>query len=216
MINQFMKYSILFVVLIFKITFLQAQSNWELQKDETGIKVYSKNAKDSGFKPFKAVVIMDNTVEEFVSVLFDINNMKDWIYKCKHTNSIERKGDTIQIYYAETKVPFPYKDRYGIYKNIFKWNSNNQTLWIAIETLEDYKKQNENLVRIKGKGYWQVKSLSTNKIEVTFMMEADPGGGIPAWMANMFVNDSPYYTLLKLKDVINKTMYKNKTYDFID
>ncbi|GGG58135.1 cyclase [Bizionia arctica] len=193
----------------------QMQDGWSLQKDASGIKVYTKEAGDSGYKPFKATVLLDNTVEEFASVMYDVDGLLDWGYKIKTAWLFERSGDSLQIYYAEAKAPFPYKNRDGIYKNVFQWNSKTKTLLVKINLLENYKVVDPDLVAIKGHGYWSATQLNSGKLEVTFMMEVNPGGEIPAWMANMVVDDSPYYTLLNLREAINKPKYKNKKYSFI-
>lgn len=210
------KYFISLIICAFQLAALQAQDIWELQQEENGIKVYTKEVDASDFKPFKATVLLGNTVEEFVSVLYDIEGMKDWAYKVKSSFLLEKPSDTLQIYYAEAKAPFPYKNRDGVYQNKLKWKSETKTLLVEIEILNDYKNVNEDLVAIKGYGYWSATLLNTGKLEVTFMMEVDPGGRIPAWMANMVVEESPYYTLLNLKEVINKSKYSGNIYSFID
>jgi hypothetical protein len=214
--NKIKTYFLLFMLGVFQIAMSQAQDDWKLQKDDNGIKVYTKEAGKSGFKPFKATVLLNNSVEEFASVLYDIEAITEWGYKLKMSKLLERSGDTLQIYYAEAKAPFPYKNRDGVYQNKFQWNATTKTLLVKIDLLDNYKVINPDLVAIKGKGFWSAKVLNSGKLEITFMMEVDPGGEIPAWMANMVVDESPYETILNLMEVIKKPKYKNKTYSFIN
>ena len=87
---------------------------------------------------------------------------------------------------------------------------------VDIEVLDDYLALDEKYVRVKGYGYWEVQELPKNKIFVTFSMQIDPGGSIPSWLANMFVDDSPYNTLLNLKTLMESSDYEKQTFEFID
>lgn len=192
-----------------------AQGDWKLEKDESGIKVYTKPVSTSSFNAFKATMTMDESLEAFLSVLYDLDGMTTWAYKVKDASLLKRSGDTLQIYYAEVAVPFPYTNRDGVYSNSFEWDSKTKKLYVEITLLDDYKGAKEGLVRITGKGYWKAQVLPSGKLEITFEMAVNPGGGIPGWMANLFAADSPYYTMLELKKVIKKEKYQNMRFDFI-
>ena len=139
-----------------------------------------------------------------------------WGHNIKEANILERSGDTLQVYYSVANAPFPYKDRDGIYLNRFRWQKETKTLRVDIEILEDYLALNKKYVRVKGYGYWELQVLSKNKILLTFSMQIDPGGSIPSWLANMFVDDTPFNTLLNLKELLESGNYEKQTFSFID
>lgn len=215
-----MKHNTFIFILVLVISFsnwtLHAQEDWKLVKDLEGIKVYTKPVATSDFKAFKAEMIIDQNVHAFLSVLFDVDNLDVWGYKLKDTELLERKGDSMQIYYAVAKAPFPYKNRDGVYLNRFNWDSKSKTLMVNIEMLQEYMPEKDDLVRIKGSGFWQATVLPSNKLKINFQMQVDPGGDIAAWLANIFADDSPYYTLTELREVIKNKKYATKTYSFID
>ena len=80
------------------------------------------------------------------------------------------------------------------------------------ELLDDELAEKEDLVRMKGYGFWRVKELSADRLEVEFQMQMDPGGNIPAWLSNMFSGDTPYFTMQGLKKVMKEDKYKGKEY----
>ena len=207
---------IIIIFLFFQGVLLQAQEDWKLVKENKGVQVFTKSIENYNFKAFKAKVKVKSSLHSFVSVLHDIDNFKDWGHKINHASLLKRVGDTLQIYYSIAKVPFPYKNRDGIYLNRFKWNSDSNTLIVDIEILDKYLELNKDMIRVKGKGFWKVLILPSGELDVTFQMQLDPGGNIPAWMANMFVDESPYHTLLKLKEVIQKDKYQNLKFDFLN
>jgi hypothetical protein len=193
-----------------------SQDEWDLNRDTDGIKVYSKVVEGYDFKSFKAITTINGSVHDFVFTLADIANFPKWGHQIKSANILEKAGDSLQIYYSIAKAPFPYKDRDGIYLNRFKWNSDTKTLIVEIEVLTDYLDHNEKYIRVKGYGYWKIVVVSENKMEVTFSMQIDPGGSIPSWLANMFVDGTPFHTLLNLKNTIEARKGNNFKFDFID
>ena len=205
----------LLILLLFQSFFLFSQEDWKLSKEKNGIKVYSRIEDDNKFKAFNATVIVETSVQNFVATLQDIDLFPKWGHNIESANLLKREGDTLQIYYSVAEVSFPYKNRDGIYLNRFHWNSETKTLRVDIEILSDYLDLNEKHTRVKGYGHWDVKELISGEIEITFYMQIDPGGNIPSWLANNFIDNSPYYTLLNLKKLLEKNTI-NKGFDFID
>lgn len=207
---------IFIIFLIFNSVLLRAQENWKLVKDKNEIQVFTKSADGFDFKTFRGHVIIKSSIHSFVAVLQDIENFKDWGYKVIDASILQRKGDTLQIYYLEAKAPFPYKNRDGIYLNRFKWRTESNALTIDIEVLDTYLEIKDNLVRVKGEGFWKVIVLPMGRLDITFQMQLDPGGNVPPWMANIFVDDSPYHTLLNLKKIIKKEKYLLQRFEFME
>ena len=207
---------VLLVFMLFQSVFIFSQEDWNLIKESDEIKVFTKKENNYIIDTFKATVAINSSVEDFVSVLKTIKIFPNWGHNIKNANLLEKSGDTLQIYYSVAKAPFPYKNRDGIYLNRFRWQKETKTLRVDIEVLEDYLALNDKYVRVKGYGYWEVQELSKNKIFVTFSMQIDPGGSIPSWLANMFVEDTPFNTLLNLKELLESGDYKKQTFSFID
>jgi len=207
---------VLISFLVFQNSCMFSQDEWDLIRDTAGIKVYSKEVEGYHFKSFKAITTINGSVHDFVFTLTDIPNFPKWGHQIKSAKIVEKTGDTLQIYYSIAKAPFPYKDRDGIYLNRFKWDSETKTLIIEIEVLNDYLDPNEKYIRVKGYGYWKLLVVSENKMEVTFSMQLDPGGSIPSWLANMFIDGAPFHTLLNIKNRIEASKENNFRFDFID
>jgi len=160
-------------------------------------------------------MVINAELTSFLAVLQDVEALADWGHNVKKVNLIRRASDTLQVYYAEAKAPFPYKNRDGVYLNRFIWDKNSQTLVVEIEILDEAVDRDEELVRMSGYGSWIVSVLPDNTLNVIFQMQMDPGGSIPAWMANMFAGDSPYQTMKGLRKVINNKEYQGKQYPLL-
>lgn len=213
--NHLIKYSLIMALVVLCSIISYAQEGWELRKDKNGIKVFSGVSEQSDFEVFKATMILDESIHTFVAVIRDIASLPDWAYNVKHANLLKSSGDSLQVYYSEATAPFPFKNRDGIYLNRYRWIADSNELFVDIELLPDYLEVKDKVVRAKGKGFWRVIVLKAGKLDVTFQMQVDPGGNIPAWLANIFVDDAPYFTMLKLREIIKKEKYQNQRFDFI-
>jgi hypothetical protein len=203
-------------VLLFFLVSLFAQDGWELVKDKDGIKVYTRKAENIDFKEFKGTVTIDQSVSSFLAVISDVENLTEWVYSIVKAKKLRQTGDTLLIYYAESKVPWPFDNRDAVYEEKVSWDNTNRILMVNINCLPEYTKPKDGIVRIPfAKGFWRVEELENHHIKVTFRMLVDPGGTIPAWLANAFVVDSPFETLKGLTEVIGKSSYQNKAYGFI-
>ena len=194
---------------------LQAQESWDLVKENDGVKVYTRTNEVMSFKEFKATMTMKAKVEDFVSVLIDVDGLTSWGHNISDAKLLERPNDTIQIYYAVAKAPWPYKDRDGIYKNTFNWDKNSRSLTVEIELLEDERELSKNFVRMGGYGFWRVKEISANELKIDFQMQVDPGGSIKAWLANMFVTDSPFETMTGIREAMSQKKYQGNSFEFL-
>jgi hypothetical protein len=128
---------------------------------------------------------------------------------------LKEQGDTLQIYYSQATAPFPFSDRDGIYQNLYRWQKEKQILSVEIKILSGYLPENNGLVRVKGEGFWQVKVCDDGKLEIVFQMQVDPGGSIPAWLANLFTDETPYQSLFNFRELIKKEKYQDQYFDFL-
>ncbi len=199
------------------LTAVSGQDDWKLAKDKEEIQVYTRKADISNFVEFRGITYIDSRVSSFVAVMKDADNITDWVYSVVKARLLETSSDTTMIYYAESKLPWPFDNRDAIYRDIFQWDADMHTLHVRIDCLPEYLEEYKGIVRIPYvKGYWQVEEVENNKLKIIFQMIVDPGGSIPPWLVNVFVVDSPFETLKGLKEVINKKEYQNKKYDFIN
>ena len=60
--------------------------------------------------------------------------------------------------------------------------------------------QRRGLVRIpRSKAVWNISQKSSNVVHVEYILQIDPGGCLPGWIANMFATRGPMETFGSLK-----------------
>ena len=88
-------------------------------------------------------------------------------------------------------------------------------LTATLECIPDYLPAVENVVRVpKSYSKMTFTPINESKLKVDYNIHVDPGGQIPAWIANMFSTQGPYETFKNLKDRLedknDKTVLSSK------
>lgn len=192
-----------------------AQENWELQKEEDGIKVYTSPVEGSGIKAFKAETVMEGDLSSFVAILKDVEAFPELYSSNSYTELIEQT-DTFQLQYSRTKLPWPLTDRDGVYANSFRQHYGHKTVTITVDAVSDIRPEDEGFVRIsEATGFWMLHPLGDQTVEITYQMHAEPGGSLPSWVINMFLVDSPVKDLKSLRERVKMEKYANRKFDFL-
>jgi hypothetical protein len=192
-------------IIILLLTFSAfAQENWHLVKEEAGIKVYTKTESGSKYKAFKAEMQVSCKIENIVEVLRNMNSINNWVVNCKGVKLLKTE-DNDQYYYIETSLPWPFDNRDMVYH--FQYiDSNSGQVRVIVTGMPEYIQPREGIVRMaKTIGYWLLTSIDTNKTVITYQMHVEPGGLIPAWLANPFIENVPFSTFKELRNIVQKS-----------
>ncbi|MCD6012829.1 MAG: lipid-binding protein [Flavipsychrobacter sp.] len=192
-----------------------AQVQWQLKKNEDGIKVYTGNTPNSNFKSIKVECTVNATLSQLVAFLLDVTKQKDWVYCSKDCRLVKRVAPNEIVYYSQLEVPWPATDRDYISHIVITQNTPH-ALVIEANTEPDQLPQTPGAVRVKkSQARWEVTAISKDQLKILYTVSFDPAGSLPAWLVNMFVTKGPYLTFQKLREVANKPEYKNAHVDFI-
>jgi START domain-containing protein len=192
-----------YLLLFFSTTIFAQNNSWELKKDKVGIKIYTRHVEGSEFKEFKGEMTITGEISNVVKILKNVAEYNEWMADVEKVELLEEEGNNI-YYYAETSVPWPLDNRDMVYHLHFV-KKNNADTKIIVTGIRDYIPEKKGIVRVeKAIGFWELTLLGGNKIQITYQLHVEPGGTIPAWLANSKVIDMPYTTLSRLKDMVNK------------
>jgi hypothetical protein len=192
-------------IIVLLLTFsASAQENWNLVKEEAGIKVYTKTESGSKYKAFKAEMQVSCKIENIVEVLKNTNSVNNWVVNCKGVKLLKTE-DIDQYYYIETSLPFPFENRDMVYR--FQYiEINSEQFKVIVTGIPEYIQPKEGIVRmVKANGYWLLTSIDTDKTVLTYQMHVEPGGLIPAWLVNPFIKNVPFSTFKGLRNIVQKS-----------
>jgi START domain len=176
-----------------------AQSAWELKKDKDGVKVYSRTAKASKYKELKAVFDLTGTYDQLRSILNDVSNYKTWVYSTVSSKLVERKSETEMIYYSRISAPWPVSNR-DFYSDTRIWvDSANHQMRLSSRSIDNFPSA-DKIVRIAFlRSEWVITAPSPGALHVEYTLSWDPGGDIPAFLANAFCTTGPLQSFTQLK-----------------
>ena len=185
--------------------FAPAQNKWQLSKDNNNIKVFTRKTDSSDFKSVKVEALLTGTCDKLAGILLGIEKQIKWVYKTKSLHLIKRFSQNELIYYAETSLPWPMRNRDQAIHIIIYLDSANQSIKIITKGEPNAIPVTNGIVRVPYfLGVWQVKTISPGKIFIEYYLDVDPGGSVPAWMSNMFVAKGPYETFMNLAELLRK------------
>ncbi len=181
------------------------QYDWKLCKVKDGISVYQSAVKYSNYKSIKVECTFDGTYDKLIAVLNNVNGHKDWVYHNKTAYIVKQVNPYEFYYYTEASLPWPMSNRDAIVHLKMNRDSLNRFLKITSIGVPDYIAEKSGKVRVtKSTVSWNVTMPTTKTINIVYIFEAEPGGSLPAWVANMFVDKGPYETFKKLGEILKK------------
>lgn len=187
-------------------------ADWELIKDEQGIKVYTRQLPDSAIKEFKGVTHIKTSLASLVALLDDAGSCKEWMHNCIKGEVLEKISDKERYTYVVNDVPWA-TDRDIVVHSIISQDPEKKVVTIQLTGVADYKPPDADYVRVsKLKGFWRFTPDKNGVIEVVYQIHMEPGGWLPALLVDLVIVDTPFYTLLKMRDIVKKPKYKNATY----
>lgn len=207
-----MRTFILFVSLSFIAIVSKAQEGCALKKNAEGIKVYLCETEDSAFKTIKVEFEANTSLSEYAAGLLDVSTYKYWQYNIIEPTILKRINEKELIYYCEVDTPWPISNRDLIFHLKMDQDSVTKTLVITLTQLPGYIPEKEGIVRIpKAESILTVTPISETRVSVKYVLQVDPGGEVPAFLANMFAAQTPYQTYKnyrnRLESVQNDTVY---------
>ncbi|MBI5372077.1 MAG: START domain-containing protein [Sphingobacteriales bacterium] len=184
---------------------VMAQYNWKLEKDKNGIKVYLSGVKGSSFKAAKVECNITGTYNKLIALLTNVPHFTDWIYHNKLSRVLKRISPYDFIYYTETSMPWPMSNRDAVIHVQIRTDSLPRFMTITGTGEPRYIPEESGKVRVPYyKAVWKVTMPTAQTLAVTYIVELDPGGSIPAWIANMFAEKGPYESFSNLEEELNK------------
>ena len=184
---------------------VSGQYSWKLTKVKDGISVYQSAVKHSNYKSIKVECIFEGTFDKLIAVLNNVNGHKDWVYHSKASYIVKQVTPHEFYYYTEASLPWPMSNRDAVVHLKINRDSLNRFLKISSIGVPDFVAEKSGIVRVtKSTISWNVTMPTTNTISIIYIFEAEPGGSLPAWVANMFADKGPFETFKKLGEILRK------------
>lgn len=190
----------LFCLFFLLSSFDSPTDGWMLKDQKDGISVYSRHSEISKFNDIEVQMDLPGTAAQLKTILFDVEKYPQWAYCTKSAALIRKIGANELIYYSEISVPWPLSNRDFYADVVLSYDSVRQSTCVVSRGLRDFLPEKKGLVRIpRSTAVWNISQRSDRVIHVQYVLQIDPGGCLPAWMANMFATKGPLESFGNLK-----------------
>jgi hypothetical protein len=189
------------VVLILGLTQVQA-AQWRLVKDEAGIRVYLQQIPGSSFQAFRGVTRIRTDMPRLLALQDEVSAACAWIHACSEQRLLKHEGN-LSWAYSRFHTPWPVQPRDSVLQVTTTRDADGRVTRTLLG-VADYLPPQPGFVRVsKVEGFWSLTPLD-GEIEVVYQVHSEPGGSVPAWLANSFVVDAPFNTLQGLRELAEK------------
>ena len=176
---------------------------WEHAAQQDGIDVYTRAVAGSGIKEFKGVGEVDADADQILALLRDSDHFNTWFPNTPESKLLKREGN-VSYQYSVLATPWPISDRDNVLRSVTNVDHEAGVVQISVAAAPDEYPEHADRVRVrKANGSWRLETLGDNRTRVTFSMHLEPGGGIPQWMINARVVETPLEALANLRTAVN-------------
>jgi hypothetical protein len=178
-------------------TVAQAQ-DWQVAKNEEGIKVSLSEVPGSKYKAYRGETVINASVATLRGLQEDVAGACTWVHECKSQKMLKHDGGKVWTY-TQFNTPWPVTPRDSVILVTTEEGADG-SLTRKLVGQPRFIPDEEGYVRVaQVDGYWKFVPQAANKTLVTYQVHTEPGGSVPSWLANKFVIDAPFNTLKALK-----------------
>lgn len=191
---------IISLLLLAPIFIIGQDSKWDLKKEKNGIQIYTRPS-STGVNDSKAVTTIEASAEKVISILRDAGNHANWMAATGASKVLELENESSYKVYYISDAPWPVNDR----DLVSQWTvvETEEKVIISSEPVNDYLDEDEDYVRLTDCWTrWEIFPVNDNQCKLVYYGHVDPAGSIPDWLANATATETPYKSLLALKEKV--------------
>lgn len=172
---------------------------WELEFDRDGIRVYTQIEGESPFKQIKVTTTINAPVEKVMEILLAFGEYNQWMNQVQESYLVNQADSSYYVFILEDAA-WPVQDRYQVSKlNVRQIVSKSK---VQFKTVPNFIEKRKDAIQIKQfEGYWELEDRADHQCSLEYVLIQNPGGYVPAWLANFQAVDSPFQSIYKLREL---------------
>lgn len=184
---------------------LLSNEGWKFEKSKYDVTVFGKNITGYEVKAFKVSGLIDASLDAVYRVVMDIEGYDEWYPNCKAGEVLDQPADSVQYRRIEFGLPWPFDNRESVNKLVA--TKSTDSIWIDVIDAYDYTEKSRNIYRVgKTEGFWIIEKENESQTRLTYSVIGEPGG-IPKWIINIFLFDSPLEAVNNIREVVKRAEY---------
>jgi hypothetical protein len=195
---------------------LTAQKNWELKKEQDGIRIFSRPGDNTRVNDMKVEMVLAARLSSLAALILDIGNYPNWSFSTDKSYVLKRISASELYFYTLIQSPWPVSNRdLTIHLHLIQ-DSATRVLSIYADEIANLIPEKKGIIRVPVSiERWTVTPLAGDKIKINYELKLDPGASVPRWLINMFATKGPFETFSHLREQIQKPRYRDASLPFI-
>lgn len=194
---------------------IHAEQDWQLKRDRDGIQIYTRSIDGSKYKAVRAEAFVDAALHELVGLVMDTPACPEWVATCKDSKVVEKVSETEFYAYTLNDLPWPVRDR-DVVARVTWTKGDNGGVTMSANLVEGMVSEKRRTVRLTyGVTSWTFVPQPDGGTRVVSEAHLDPGGAVPAWLTNMLLIDSPFDTMIGMRERVATGLYKDTEFAFL-
>lgn len=190
-------------------------NDWKIVYEADSLQVSKRDYAGSMLDEIKGVVRVQASLNALMALLKDAPFNRHWVYRSGGAQILKESGYAQAHVYGVVDAPLPMTDRDTVVRFDFQQDPVTKEITVAITNVPEFIAPKAGVVRVPDMGgHWRLKPESDGWVAVTYQVYGDPGGWIPAWLANHAAVLSVKHTLQNLTEVVSR--YENAHSAFVE
>ena len=187
--------------------------NWTTLIDEQNLTLQSRPYSGSALQEIRGTTHLKTSLNAVMALLKDAPFNSQWVYRSGGAKILAEDGYTSAYVYGIVDAPWPMQDRDTVVRFDYQ-QADSGEITIDIINFPAYLPPEPGYVRVPDfGGFWQLRPISADCIEVVYQVYGDPGGWIPVWIANLAAQASVERTLKNMPSAVAR--YRNAHSDHV-
>lgn len=188
----------------------EPESEWQLvreAKERGEVATWIRPIKGHTLKAFKGEVEVPHSMLTVFAVLADVQRYPEWVFQCNQARLMPEYG--YDIAYVHIKGIWPVSDRDAVTRSTIVQDEKTGAITVHTRERHGLYPPQEDTVRIPVlDNKFILTPLPDGWTRITFDTFVDPGGSIPAWLANLVAVRAPRDTLESMAELMDDPKYK--------
>ncbi len=179
----------------------RAEESWRPLVTQDGVDVEERSGPGRALPELRARTEIDAGIFEVLAVITDVPNQTKWMHDCSEARLLHAGPNDVSVIYNRTASPWPVSDRDVVLRTeVTLLEPGHRVVVRFANTTDSAAPPVDGVVRMpRLAGDYDLVAISATRTRVTYQLDIDPGGSLPAWAAGRTARDTPLYTLLGLR-----------------
>jgi len=188
---------------------------WERVYEADNLHIERRANEGSALNEIRGVTRVQASLNALMALLKDADFNEHWVYRSGGARILQEAGHARAYVYGIVDAPWPMDDRDTVVRFDYRQDPETKEITIDITNVPDFIAVKADFIRVPEiGGYWRLTPEKDGWVEVTYQVYGDPGGWIPAWLANQAAEYSVRMTLQNMISVVNR--YAGVKSEFIE